>query len=274
MWMECLSSESDSREASQPSGMNSNLLVQFGEDAKMCETRPRGRMSRLGHLARRLAQNSAYFATTGYWHHSERVNPDFEDANFINHRKVYQFISQCVTGKIVLDVGCGTGYGTAILAEQAKHAIGIDYSSSAIRFAKRRYGKPDFFMMNAQDLRFPDASFDFVFSSENFEHLPNQATHLNELRRVLRKGGICFIATPNPEAFIGQKTSPWHTKENTYDELADLLRQVFSEFVILENSLTAKRNRGLIASDPLVIFDQQLDTTYLSNTHSFFCFAR
>jgi ubiquinone/menaquinone biosynthesis C-methylase UbiE len=233
-----------------------------------------GSVARVTHIAKRLLENSAYFARTGYWHHSERVNPDFEDANFINHRKVYQFIAQCVRDRIVLDVGCGTGYGTALLAERAQYVTGIDYSRAAIRFAKRRYAKPDFIVMNAQDLRFPDASFDFVFSSENFEHLPDQAAHLAEVRRVLKQGGICFIATPNPEAFIGQKTSPWHTKENTYDELAELLRPVFSEFVILENSLTAKRNRGLVATDPLIIFGQRLDNTYLSNTHSFFCFAR
>ena len=154
--------------------------------------------------ARRLLQTSIYFAKTGYWFDGERVNPDFQDANFVNHRKVYQFIVQWVTNKIVLDVGCGTGYGTAILAEHAKKVTGIDYSNAAIRFAKRRYSKPDFRVMNAQELRFPDASFDFVFSSENFEHLPDQATHLLELRRVLKNGGICFIATPNPEVFTGQ----------------------------------------------------------------------
>jgi O-antigen biosynthesis protein len=224
--------------------------------------------------AQRALRVSLYFARTGYWHDGERVNPDFEDANFINHRKVYLFIAQLVTGKVVLDVGCGTGYGTAILADSAKHVTGIDYSPAAIRFAKERYSRLDFRVMNAQQLLFPDASFDFVFSSENFEHLPDQAAHLVELRRVLKIGGICFIATPNPEAFVGAKRSPWHTKENTYDELTCLFRPVFKEFVILENSLTAKPNRGVIASEPLVIFEQQLSTTHLSNTHSFFCFLR
>lgn len=224
--------------------------------------------------ARGLLQRSVYFAKTGYWHHGERVNPDFEDENFINHRKVYLFISQWVPDKVVLDVGCGTGYGSAILAEYAKHVTGIDLSAAAVKFAKRHYTKPGFLVMDAQDLRFPDESFDFVFSSENFEHLPDQAAHLAELRRVLKKGGICFLATPNPEAFVGQKPNPWHTKENTHEELVSLFRPVFEEFVILENSLSAKPNRGLVASDPLAIFGRQLDTTHLSNTHSFFCFLR
>jgi len=258
----------------QPAGLRS-LQAQFaGGVCHMTEGRLKSSAPRLAHLARRLVENSVYFLRTGYWHDGERVNPDFEDANFLNHRKVYEFVSQCVTDQVVLDVGCGTGYGTAILAHQARQVVGIDYSAAAIRFARRRYPKPDFQVMDAQDLHFPDTRFDFVFSSENFEHLPNQQAHLFEVRRMLRKGGICFIATPNPEAFEGQKRSRWHTKENTYEELVRLFRPVFDEFVILENSLTAHPNRGLIARDPLVIFGQQLSTTYLSNTHSFFCFLR
>lgn len=229
---------------------------------------------RLVARAKTLLRNTLYFGKTGYWDTSERVNPDFPDENFINHRKVYQFISQWVTDRDVLDVGCGTGYGTAMLAEHASRVTGIDYSKAAIKFARQHYAKPEFCVMDAHHLRFPDGAFDFIFSSENFEHLADQAAHLLELRRVLRKGGICFIATPNPEAFVGQRPNPWHTKENTYDELVQLFRPVFSEFVILENSLTAKPNRGLIARDPLVIFGQQLSTAYLSNTHSFFCFLR
>lgn len=229
---------------------------------------------RLVARAKGLLRNAIYFGRSRYWDTSERVNPDFPDANFINHRKVYQFISQCVNDRVVLDVGCGTGYGTAMLAEHARNVAGIDYSKAAIKFARQRYAKPDFSVMDAHHLRFPDAAFDFVFSSENFEHLANQGAHLLELRRVLMKGGICFIATPNPEAFIGERPNSWHTKENTYDELVRLFRPVFNEFVILENSLTAKPNRGLIAGEPLVIFGQRLNTTYLSNTHSFFCFLR
>ena len=179
-----------------------------------------------------------------------------------------------MSNKIVLDVGCGTGYGTAIFAEHAAQAIGIDNSNSAISFAKRRYPKADFVRMNAQQLRFPDAAFDLIFSSENFEHLPDQASHLRELRRVLKSDGLCFIATPNPEAFAGNKPNPWHTKENTYQELTELFRPVFKDFVIVENSLSGKLDRGLTLRDSLVVFGHTLDTTHLSNTHSFFCFLR
>lgn len=210
---------------------------------------------------------------TGYWHTGERVCPEFQDENFINHRKVYQFISQMVKGKHVLDVGCGTGYGTALLAEVADKATGIDSSRQAIRYAKRHYHVPEFFVMDAHKLEFDNESFDLVFSSENFEHLVNQQEHLREVRRVLKHDGVCFIATPNPEAF-GGKPNPYHTKENTYDELLGLLRSQFREVVILENSRTPKQDRGLIADKDLCILGQHLSAEHLSNTHSFFCFMR
>jgi SAM-dependent methyltransferase len=235
-------------------------------------TRARTLWSRASDRARHLLTSSIYFARTGYWHNGERVNPDFPSENFSNHKKVYLFFSQLASNKIVLDVGCGTGYGTAILAEHAAQVIGIDNSKSAIRFAKRRYPKVDFRQMNAQQLRFPDGFFDLIFSSENFEHLPDQASHLRELRRVLKKDGLCFIATPNPEAFAGNKQNPFHSKENTYQELIELFRPVFKDFLIVENSLSGKVDRGLTPRAPMVIFGHVLDTTYLSNTHSFFCF--
>lgn len=237
-------------------------------------TRARTLWSRVSDRVRHLLTSSIYFAKTGYWHNGERVNPDFSDENFINHKRVYLFFSQLASNKIVLDVGCGTGYGTAILAEHAAQIIGIDYSNNAVRFAKRRYPKIDFRQMNAQQLRFPDAFFDLIFSSENFEHLPDQASHLRELRRVLKSDGLCFIATPNPEAFAGNQQNPWHSKENTYQELVELFRPVFKDSVIVENSLSGKLDRGLTPRDSLKVFGQVLDTTYLSNTHSFFCFLR
>jgi len=158
--------------------------------------------------AHHLLTSAIYFARTGYWHNGERVNPDFPGENFINHRKVYLFFSQLVSNKIVLDVGCGTGYGTAILAEHATQMIGIDNSNSAISFATRRYPKVDFRQMNAQQLRFPDASFDLIFSSENFEHLHDQASHLKELRRVLKSDGLCFIATRIPKPLSATNQTP------------------------------------------------------------------
>lgn len=214
------------------------------------------------------------------------MNPDFPDNNFSNHRKVYLFARQFAKNRDVLDVGCGTGYGTAILAEVARSVIGIDNSRSAIGLASRRYKFVIFRQMNAENLEFPSDRFDFVLSSENFEHLQDQRKHLQELKRVVRTGGICLIATPNPEMFVGI-SNPYHTKENSYEELRILLSEQFQQFVIVENSYTpqsetgcalrhAREQSGSVGLNPeylTSVFGKSIDTQELSNTHSFFCFV-
>jgi SAM-dependent methyltransferase len=224
---------------------------------------------------RRASRRGSHFLKTGYWHTHERVNPDFPDANFVNHFKVYKFTAQFVQGKRVLDVGSGTGYGSDYLARFASSVIGIDYSESAIRVSKARYSRPEFRVMDAHKLEFPDSSFDFIISTENFEHLSGQAAHLRELGRVLAPGGMALIATPNPEVSGGP--NKFHFKENSYEELRELLGPVFGKVEILENSLPHNLDRPHgkdPASEPLLIFAQPVDKTYLSNTHSFFCFCR
>jgi ubiquinone/menaquinone biosynthesis C-methylase UbiE len=188
--------------------------------------------------AKRLARgfiNVLYFVKSGYWQTGERVNPDFPNSNFENHFKVYKFLCQFVQGKRVLDVGCGTGYGTAYISKYASSVTGIDISIPAIRFATKRYPGTEYIVMDAHKLGFPDRHFDFIISTENFEHLRDQQEHLRELRRVLADDGICFIATPNPEQFVDQSPNPYHTKENSYPELCALLEGSFKDIVILEN---------------------------------------
>lgn len=234
-----------------------------------------------------LLSRVAYFLRTRYWNTAERVNPDFPDTNFLNHFEVYKFLYQLSVGKEVLDLGCGTGYGTAHLAAAAKSVVGIDISGAAIRFARRRYPGITFLQMDAEKLDFARESFDLVVSSENFEHLCDQSRSLDETRRVLRRDGLFFLATPNPEMLVGTH-NPYHRKENTYQELKELLESSFRKVLIVENLLqpptaegqAAQQLRflggehGFIVRESLEVFGQRLEIAHLSNTHSFFCFMK
>jgi 2-polyprenyl-3-methyl-5-hydroxy-6-metoxy-1,4-benzoquinol methylase len=242
---------------------------------------------RLVARVRRRAQVILYSLLTGYRHTGERVHPFFGGNNYINHLRVYQFISQFVDNKEVLDVGCGVGYGTALLSRTASSAVGIDISLEAIREAYRFHSECKFFQMNAEELEFADERFDVVVSTENFEHLPHQSKHLAELARVTRKTGMCFIATPNPELSVGS-SNPFHVKENTISELKDLLSSHFRQVEIVEPTMLptnpegraarderfAKGMHGKLVNPSLEIFGKSVNQTFLSNTHSFNCFVR
>lgn len=246
-------------------------------------------INRILKRARKLLADCAYFVRTGYWHSGERVCPDFPTENYLNHLKLYHFASQFVSGKKVLDVGCGTGYGSSHLAESASSVTGIDLSRQAIRFARARYRKPNlhFLRMNAELLNFPDRTFDFVLSTENFEHLTNQEANLREMARVLSDDGVLLLATPNHEMFIGVENAH-HTHELIYSELLAMISRFFAEWRIAENllepftaqgqAMREERKRqalhGLTLSlDPL-LWGKPIDVQWLSNTHSFLCFAR
>ncbi len=241
----------------------------------------------LGQRARIKAQKILYYLATGYWNTGERLHPLFVTNNYVNHLRVYQFVSQFTLGKQALDVGCGVGYGTALLGRTATRAVGIDLSEIAVNEAFRLYPEGEFLPMDAEKMDFPSQSFDVIISTENFEHLPHQQAHVAELARVVRKDGFCFIATPNPELFAGLN-NPFHTKENTYSELRDLLQKRFREVDILEpirvpvnpagrsarEERFARGEHGKLPSPDLEIFGRKVDQTFLSNTHSFQCFAR
>lgn len=208
-----------------------------------------------------------YFVRTGYLHTGERVCPDFPNPIFENHLKVYKFLQQFVTGKELLEIGFGTGYGTALLSETAKSIEAIDYSAQALRYAQRNYKRPNirFQQMTAEKLSFPDDSFDMALSSEVFEHLDDHEAHVRELARVLRPGGIAFIATPDPSRSEGH--NEFHTKEFRPEELRDLMFSFFSRVDIIP----AMPEGGHLC---IRLFGTEINTSSLHNTHSFFVFAK
>jgi 2-polyprenyl-3-methyl-5-hydroxy-6-metoxy-1,4-benzoquinol methylase len=238
---------------------------------------------------RKALTRGAYTLRTGYWHNGERCCPDFPDENFFNHFKVYRFASQFCLGRKILDVGCGTGYGTSHLAESAKMAVGIDLSRQAVRYARKRYRNPnlEFLRMSAESLEFTERSFDFVLSTENFEHLHDHRANLRQIGSLLTDDGMLLLATPNPEMFVGI-SNRYHTHEFAYDELVQILQESFAECLVCENQLVPpteegrrmqeeRQKRGAVginlSIDPWM-WGERTDTTYLLNTHSFFCFAR
>ena len=99
----------------------------------------------------------------------------------------------------VLDVGCGTGFGTTALARESDHVHGIDQSPHQLARAFEKFGRRGavgFSLGDAERLPFDDDSFDIVWSSGAIEYWPEPVATLRELRRVTRPGGQVLVVGP------------------------------------------------------------------------------
>ena len=163
----------------------------------------------------------------------ERVIPGRTPAFTLwEHAARYRFIRRYVSGRRVLDAGCGDGYGTYYLSQYAGSAVGIDVSRQALAEAPKRYSsdKAHYLAMDCRALAFPHGSFDVVCSFEVIEHIAHLDGFLADVNRVLTDGGVFVVSTPNSARTSGQ--NPFHVREYTFQEFAHILSPHFSDLQI------------------------------------------
>ncbi len=139
----------------------------------------------------------------------------------------------------VLDLACGTGFGSALLSRAAGVAvIGADLDPPSLAAAAAEFGTesgPHFAAMDGTRLPFPDRSLDLVVSYETVEHIEQYRDFLGELARILKESGTLLLSTPNrlvtsPDGVIG---NPFHTQEFDMPGLGRLLSGHFSEVSVM-----------------------------------------
>ncbi|HEX7466051.1 MAG TPA: class I SAM-dependent methyltransferase, partial [Usitatibacter sp.] len=158
----------------------------------------------------------------------ERFVPGAKGEIWVEHWHRYHFASRWCAGKRVLDVACGEGYGTALLARQAAHVTGVDISAEAIAHARGRYASlanAEFTEASCTALPLADASVDVAVSFETIEHIAAQAEFIGELARVLKPGGVLLLSCPNKLEYSDKRgfRNEFHVKELYRDELASLV---------------------------------------------------
>jgi SAM-dependent methyltransferase len=141
------------------------------------------------------------------------------------HRGRYLWSAQLARGLDVLDAGCGTGYGTHLLAaSRARRAVGIDISEEAIEQARAGTSAAEtceFVLGDLHALPFEQGEFDLVVCFEAIEHVTDQAHVIGELRRVLRPEGVLVLSSPNRDVY--PPGNPYHTHEFIPHELEQAL---------------------------------------------------
>lgn len=146
---------------------------------------------------------------------------------FAQHQKAYSFCIPYIAGKKVLEIGCGSSYGTKRLAAQAKQIMAFDTDKITVNELRSTIIPPNvqLFCEDFTKHHF-DTKFDAIISLQVIEHAPNPTYFLEALRKVLKPDGVVILSTPNAIT-QSYNENPYHYKEYQPQELYYLLQPFF-----------------------------------------------
>jgi len=161
----------------------------------------------------------------------ERTLPDVPEENywFRRHLAVYEWISRRVEGMRVVDLACGEGYGSDVLARSASEVVGIDANPEAHEHARLRYVRPNL-RFERDVVENASGPVDAVVFLQTIEHV--EAVE-GLLEAIAAAAPLAYISTPNrltlaPEG-AEKSDNPWHLREYTIEEYRSLLEPAFGE---------------------------------------------
>ena len=167
------------------------------------------------------------------WDSGERVPAERHNTLHLELLSAYEVARGLIGPGIVLDVGCGAGYGADHLGRDGRQVIAVDYEPAVAATAARRYQRRglSFVSMDAMRLGLRSGSVDLACAFQVIEHLPEPERLVGELARVLGPSGLAILSTPNAQTHLGPR-NPFHVHEFATEELRTLLRRNFA-FVLL-----------------------------------------
>jgi SAM-dependent methyltransferase len=168
----------------------------------------------------------------------ERTLPDVPEENYWyrRHLAVYEWIAQRTHGRRVVDLACGEGYGSAVLARTAASVVGVDANPDAFEHARLKYG--------GEGVRFErdmietwTGDVDCVVFLQTIEHVRDPDAVLARLRDIIGPDGVAYVSTPNVLTLApkGAERSgnPWHVREYRPDEYRALCARHFGRVDLL-----------------------------------------
>lgn len=174
----------------------------------------------------------------------------------------FNLVSHLIEGKKVLEIGCGNGDGSIVMAKKGFEVVGIDLSESGIKQASEIAKKENvqsntnFFIMDATRLSFPDNSFDSIVIPEVLEHIRSSRKLLEEAVRVVRNGGRIIISIPDGLLVPWEGHLRVFFKETLTTELSQYASEIefheltFKKWLIC--SFFVKKNELNLKEGPLV----------------------
>lgn len=125
----------------------------------------------------------------------------------------YKLATQYAQDKVILDIGCGAGYGSSkLIRAGAKKVYGVDILANSIEYCLNHHRHPGLFFKQGDITRldFDDNSFDQICAFEVIEHIKDYQKAVSELHRVLKPGGLLIISTPNKAIYSPDTKKPFH----------------------------------------------------------------
>lgn len=150
----------------------------------------------------------------------------------MEHLSRYLLACELTRGLKVLDIACGEGYGSYMLAHSATEVIGVDLSADTVSLASSKYNRPNlvFKQGDACHISLVSASLDAVISFETIEHHDKHVEMLLEIKRVLKPGGFLLISSPDKKVVTDETGvhNPYHIKELYKNEFQSLMTDNFN----------------------------------------------
>jgi 2-polyprenyl-3-methyl-5-hydroxy-6-metoxy-1,4-benzoquinol methylase len=139
-----------------------------------------------------------------------------------------------VRGRRVVDLACGEGYGSAVLARTADSVVGVDANPEAFEHAKAKYPQVTF---ERTMVELWQGDVDCVVFLQTIEHIQDPDAMLEHVKRLIEPGGVAYISTPNVLTLApkGQTRSgnPWHIREYRPEEYRELCERHFGHVELL-----------------------------------------
>jgi 2-polyprenyl-3-methyl-5-hydroxy-6-metoxy-1,4-benzoquinol methylase len=181
----------------------------------------------------------------------ERILPDDLPAA-PDHVARYAFAAHWAAGSRVLDLCCGTGYGSNLLAAAgARLVVGVDIAEDAVKYASSQYGSAGVeFLCEDATNELTLSNFDLIVCFEGLEHINRPESLVRNAARMLAPGGTALISSPNSAYYPGGHSgNPYHVREFSRTEFEDLLRESFDSVEMYcqrESAGLSSRDRALV----------------------------
>jgi len=164
----------------------------------------------------------------------ERTLPDVPEENYWyrRHLVVYEWIAARVASQHVVDMACGEGYGSDVLAQAATGVVGVDANPEANEHARRRYVRSNLRFERDLVESFSEPCDTLVFL-QTIEHVKDAGAILDHFRSMLTPGGVAYISTPNLLTLAPpgaeKSDNPWHVHEYRAAEFRQLCSDHFPQ---------------------------------------------